>query len=210
LSQQCNPSGGACTDFVFDPVNLVNKSYTLLDDSNMTNGGSGSICRHNNFNYGTGALPGNYRRKIHIAGFEWLSDRHSDVNAHSPPLLRRRFGRFLRNRTRRQTPSGTGSAPPLARARTTSGRTSTSSTASFIASTSLPAVTIPTSTSSPALPARAIRQEAINYGNWYAYYRTRSWRKDDFIDAFRSLTISLSVHNLSNATAAPIWVNVGD
>ncbi len=53
LSHSCTPNAGACTDFAFDPINSVNLSYTLLQDSNMQNGGTGMICRHNNFDYST-------------------------------------------------------------------------------------------------------------------------------------------------------------
>ena len=54
----CALKAGACTDFIFDPVTKTNTTTTLLMDSN----GPGTICRHNNQNYGgaPSAGPVNY------------------------------------------------------------------------------------------------------------------------------------------------------
>ena len=58
LTQNCTyPAAGSarCDDNVWDPVTKTYKSTTLLEDAELQNGGTGAVCRHNNFSgYGSG------------------------------------------------------------------------------------------------------------------------------------------------------------
>jgi hypothetical protein len=92
LSISCTPNAGRCDDLAFDSVTFTNRAYTLLEDSNMA-GGTGSICRHSNFDYA--AAPRSTfravsRHRIAITG-GCPDIRHPSPSA---PLLHRKFGQF--------------------------------------------------------------------------------------------------------------------
>ena len=92
-----------CTDKVWDPVLKVYTATTLLQDAQLTNGGTGTVCRQNNFDYtgigGPAMSPVNYTTLPLNANYKkTVTGGLHDLRVHYPhssPLLHGRLDPVL-------------------------------------------------------------------------------------------------------------------
>jgi type IV pilus assembly protein PilY1 len=217
LTQKCTLNAGACTDRAFDSVNLVDRSYTLLDDSNLTNGGTGTICRHNNFNYGTGALPGAY------PSGKFISPVSSGCPTDIPTsVLIPRHYYVVDSVDFCTTPNTTANAQWNGFGTSACQGKNDFATHKFVKYGQFHRIDLVDGRNYPFVDAvngaagtRTYAEEAINYANWYAYYRTRllaAKTTSSIAFSFLDNTYRVGFHDLgtSSTTIPPIWVDVGD
>ena len=229
-NKTCTANAGACGDFIFNPVTKTNTATTLLADSN----GPGTICRHNNQNYGgaPSAGPVNYtnlpldvKYKSPITSGCGSFPNTATIPRHYYTVSSIDFcpATIPAAGNPKWAGFGTGVCSPEKKNDQVTNKNvqyGTFRRADLINDgRTYPYVDIATG----AALARTYAQEAVNYANWYAYYRTRILAaKTTSGIAFSFLTSQgadpiayrVGFHNFGvelppNGTGAPItWVDV--
>ena len=234
----CSPAATAnCSDFVWDPVAFSYTTTTLLDDSNLTNGGKGKVCRHNNFDYTTAptggptAAPANYPSSSG-GNFTWpiwgncptmpttaSIPRHyytvSSVDFCDTPNTTANaqwngFGNGIAANCQKKNDFSTHKFVSYGM-----GAAGAFKRIDLVKDAVTPRSFPYTDLLTGVAGTRTDVQEFTNYANWYAYYRTRILAaKTVSAIAFSFLddTYRVGFHDLGStaAAAAPIWVDVGD
>ncbi len=172
-----------CTDKVWDPVLKVYTATTLLQDAQLTNGGTGTVCRQNNFDYtgigGPAASPVNYTTLPLNANFKKTVTGGCPTFASTIAIPRHYYTvasiQYCQNKntTVNAQWAGFGVAPCQSKNEFTTYKyvsygtftrvnlINDGRTFSFVDPyTSLPGT-------------RTYAQEMTNYANWTSYYRTR-------------------------------------
>jgi type IV pilus assembly protein PilY1 len=212
-----------------DPLNglAAGATTTLLDDAELVNGGTGTTCRHNNKTYATGPAAGpvvygsgsspyfnkfapytkkvsnncpNIPSNVNIPRNYYAVDSVSFCTAQNPtsPKNNVQWQGFGLSGCTTKNPQTSPIYVKYGQFHRTDlvndGRT-------------YPYTDLVSGTAS----SRTYAQEAINYGNWYAYYRTRILAaKTTSSIAFSFLDNSYRVgfHTLGSTTSATVaWVN---
>jgi type IV pilus assembly protein PilY1 len=220
LKQKCNPNAGACTDKAFNPATLTNRAYTLLDDSNMVNGGTGTICRHNNFDYATG-LPKNAPAGYPTA--PWVTPITSGCPTDIPTTLsipRHYYTvssiQFCDKADGTANAQWNGFGTGVCQSKNDFTKYKFVKWGNFTRTDLIPSsAPFPYTDITGLANTRTYVEEAINYGNWYAYYRTRilaAKSVSSIAFSFLDDTYRVGFHDLGTvaATAPPIWVDVDD
>ena len=227
LQPSCPAAASAtCSNFVWDPVNKKYTTTTLLQDAELLNGGTGTVCRHNNFDYtgigGPAKSPVNYtnlpldlKYKTQVAGAGCTTYASTiNIPRHYYTVG---FVEFCKNLTATanaqwkgfgvNVPAGT-CQPKDDFSVYVNVHYGTFARVDLVNDGRTFSYVDPYS----GLPGtRTFAQEMTNYSNWYAYYRTRVLAAKtttaiafNFLDA----TYRVGFHTMNTPTTN--WVDVND
>jgi type IV pilus assembly protein PilY1 len=214
-----------CTDKVWDPVNKVYTTTTLQQDAALTNGGTGAVCRQNNFDYtsigGPAKSPVNYTNLPLDVKFKTTVTGGCPTYASSINIPRHYytvgFVEFCKNlnATNNAQWKGFGVNLPAGTCQSKDDFSvyvnvhyGTFARVDLVNDGRVFNYVDPYS----GLPGtRTFAQEMTNYSNWYAYYRTRVLAAKtttaiafNFLDA----TYRVGFHTMNTPTTN--WVDVND
>jgi len=218
VTQKCSANAGTCNDVLFDPTipgNVV-AGTTLLQDSNLQNGGTGAVCRHNNFDYGTGAFPGTYPTG------KFISPISSGCPANIPTTVAiPRHYYVVDSVNFCTTPNTTSNAQWNGFGLSACQGKNDFATHKYVQYGQFHRTDLVAGRMYPYVDAvsgaagsRTYAQEAINYGNWYAYYRTRilaAKTVSSIAFSFLDKTYRVGFQDLGTSSPTPVkWVDVDD
>jgi len=218
VTQKCSLNAGACNDILFDPAipgNVV-AGTTLLQDSNLVNGGTGAVCRHNNFDYGAGAFPGTYPTGLFITPIssgcpaniptDIAIPRHyyvaDSVDFCTTPnsIANDKWNGFGASTCQSKNDFATHKYVKYGQFHRTD----------LVAGRAYPYVDAVTGVAG----VRTWAEESINYANWYAYYRTRilaAKTTSAIAFSFLDKTYRVGFHDLGTSSPTAVkWVDVDD